>query len=108
MRTEVYWVDECPIGRLGLFARPRGGDWLKGEIEGWKQAGITRVVSLLEHAEVIDLDLGREGELCRGVGIEFDRFPIPDRGIPADRIVFADLIAALLNTIRTGGTVGIH
>jgi protein-tyrosine phosphatase len=108
MRTEIYWVHECPVGKLGLLARPRGGDWLNDEIEKWKQASISRVVSLLEHSEIVDLELDREGELCRAVGIDFDRFPIPDRGTPIDHAAFVRFIATIVENVRTGDTVGIH
>src|SRR5262245_44776441 len=108
MRTEVFWVTECPIGRLGLLARPRGGDWLKDEIEEWTKAGINRVVSLLEESEIIDLALEQEGELCQSLGLDFDRLPIPDRGTAIDRSKFSELVESVVRSIRGGEGVGIH
>jgi hypothetical protein len=33
---------------LAIMARPRAGDWLDGEIAGWRAQGIGVIVSLLE------------------------------------------------------------
>jgi protein-tyrosine phosphatase len=108
MRTEIHWVPECPVGKLALLARPRGGEWLRDEIGEWKQAGMSRVVSLLDDVEVFELDLEPEGEICRALGIEFDRFPIPDRGTPADRSAFFRLSGSLVQSLRESARVGIH
>ncbi len=48
MRPEIHWID-LPAGvRLAIMARPRAGDWLDGEIAGWRAEGIGVMVSLLE------------------------------------------------------------
>src|SRR5262245_57491468 len=102
MRTEVYWVVDCPIGRVALLAGPRGNDWLDGEIEEWKKAGINRVVSLLEVAEAIELGLDREAEDCRKFGLKFDQFAVPDRGTPISEAGFSDLIASVVGSMQSG------
>lgn len=82
MRASIYWIDH-PIGyRLGIMARPRAGEWLRDEVEAWRQEGVQTVLSLLEPEEVSDLELAAEGGLCCSAGIEFLAFPIPDRDIP--------------------------
>jgi hypothetical protein len=42
--------------------------------------GLTDVVSLLEDHEIRELELTREAELVRQAGLDFEKFPIPDRG----------------------------
>lgn len=44
-------------GRLSTMARPRGGDWLTGELGDLAIAGVDVVVSLLTDAEAAELDL---------------------------------------------------
>jgi hypothetical protein len=82
MRSKIYWIEAPTIGRLGIMARPRAGDWLEDEIAGWEAAGINSVVCLLEPDEANELGLGEEEEFCQRHGIEFISFPIPDRGLP--------------------------
>ena len=62
MATELHWVHGPWAGRLALAARPRGGDWLRDEILGWKRSGIDTVCSLLTKEEERDLDV-ESGEL---------------------------------------------
>jgi hypothetical protein len=68
--------------RLAIVGRPRSGDWLADEITDWKSAGLTDVVSLLEDHEIRDLELAEDAEIADRVGLTFERFPIPDRGVP--------------------------
>ena len=35
MTSDLYWVESPTPGRLAVFARPRGGDWLPDEVAGW-------------------------------------------------------------------------
>ena len=60
----MSWVPGPWPGKLGIVARPRGGDWLDEEARGWREAGLDVVVSLLEEAEAIELDL--RGERSEG------------------------------------------
>ena len=88
--------------------RPRAGDWLEDELRSWLRDGVTFVVSLLEHDEVMELDLTREPELARQFGIEFMSFPIPDRGIPASTELFRSLVQVIAEKLSAGAGVGIH
>jgi hypothetical protein len=63
-------------------ARPRAEDWLETEVAEWKTFDIDVVASLLGPAEVFELGLQREAEVCRSRGLDFISFPIPDRGVP--------------------------
>lgn len=97
-----------PEGRLAIVGRPRSGDWLSDEIMDWKSAGLTDIVSLLEDHEVRDLDLMREAEIAERVGLTFERFSIPDRGVPASFEAAHTLWNRLAETISAGRSVGIH
>ena len=84
MHSKLYWIDTTASLKLAIMARPRAGDWLEDEIAHWKQSGIETAISLLEPAEVSELQLDAEAALCSGHDIEFISFPIPDRGLPPD------------------------
>ena len=108
MRAEIYWIRGEWPGRLAVFPRPRGGDWLEDEIEAWATAGLQVIVSLLTEAEVADLELAQEAELCQAHGLEHIAFPIIDRSVPASREATRDLASRLANSLREGKKVGIH
>lgn len=96
------------MGRLAIMARPRSGDLLSDEIAGWKAAGISTVVCLLQRDEVEELDLGEEAELCRGHGMEFISFPIRDRGLPQTAGEAEILARQIALKLKNGTTVAIH
>jgi hypothetical protein len=108
MRSQVYWIDLPMAGRLAIMARPRADDWLDDEISGWRADGIDIVVSLLEPEEVRELGLQREAGLCRGQGMEFLSFPIPDRGVPESLREAVTLAQAMTAKIGEGRTVAVH
>jgi protein-tyrosine phosphatase len=105
--SRLFWIEFGGAGRLAIMARPRADDWLDAEVDAWKTSGIDVVVSLLEWQEVEGLGLQREAELCRLRGIDFDSFPIADRGVPAvdDAARMASVLAAGL---RDGRSIAIH
>jgi len=107
MTPELYWIP-VSAGRLAIMARPRAGEWLRDEIHAWREAGIERVVSLLEPAEVRDLELDDEARLCAAAGIEFISFPIRDRGVPSSVPVATTFVEALASSLQTGSSVAIH
>jgi protein-tyrosine phosphatase len=108
MGPKLYWIDVSPGGRLAISARPRGGDWLEDEIEGWRKAGVNVVVSLLTKAENDELDLASEASLARRKGIEFYSFPIEDRGVPKSSGSVEKLAEQLSGEIQEGKSVAIH
>ena len=75
----IFWVEGPWPAKLGTMARPRGGDWLEGEIQSWQRAGVAVVVSALMEDEVAELGLEQELALCSRFGVEFRSFPIADR-----------------------------
>jgi len=91
-----------------MAARPRGGDWLRGEIAGWKRARIDTVLSLLTRDEERDLDLRAEGSEAKAQGIEFISFPIPDRQVPGSESKLAQTLEQLDGALSSGKNVVIH
>jgi hypothetical protein len=104
----IYWIQHGPKPSLAIVARPRGEDWLYGDLLAIKSSGIDILVSLLEPDEAIDLGLGREGDLAQKAGMEFVSFPIVDRTTPENRQNFCKLISRLTEALRTGKHVGVH
>ena len=104
----LNWVRGIEPHRIALMPRPRGGEWLGEEVTAWRQAGIGFVLSLLEPAEVRELELGAERSLCTAEGIQFISFPIPDRGTPASEREFSVVLTQLHTELLSGNTVAIH
>jgi protein-tyrosine phosphatase len=82
MYTPIYWIDDNYPGRLGLMARPRGGDWLDDEMRALRHAGVDLLVSLLTETEQVTLDLLDEADACAASQIAFCSLPILDRQVP--------------------------
>lgn len=108
IKPDVYWLDGPWAGRLAILARPRGEDWLEDEVEGWKQAGVDVVVSLLTKDEEAELGLKDEGELVQRGGLMFINFPIPDYSVPPSKQATRLLVAELKDRLSRGNKVGIH
>ena len=108
MTADIYWIESVPHGRLAILGRPRSGDWLSDEIGDWKAAGLTDVVSLLEAHETRDLDLVSEATIAERMGLTFENFPIPDRGVPASLEAAQALWTRLAAKIAEGRSVGVH
>jgi protein-tyrosine phosphatase len=106
--SRLHWIDAGLSGRLAIMARPRAGDWLRDEIDGWSAAGVGRVVCLLEPEEVKELELDREPALCPAAGIAFVSFPILDRGLPASRKSALLLAQSIATAVAQGRSVAVH
>lgn len=88
--------------------RPRGGDWLEDEIRSLKSSGVEAVVSLLERAEIEELDIVEEQALCESNGISFLSFPIPDRNVPPSGRGALDFAGSILHLLQSGKSVVVH
>lgn len=106
--SRLHWIEIRAAGRIAIMARPRADEWLKMEVNEWKNSGVDVVVSLLEHEEVSDLGLQCEAELCRSGGIDFISFPIPDRGLPESRREASQIAQLLAAGMRDGRSIAIH
>lgn len=105
---DFYPIREFDGLSLAIMPRPRAGDWLEDEIGQWQREGLHTVVSLLEPAEIAELELGRESGLCASRDIEFLSFPIPDRGVPESAAAFDSFLVPLVARLRAGASVGVH
>ncbi len=108
MQKEVYWINGSWPGKLAVGPRPRGGDWLKDDIAGWKRANVDAVLSLLTPAEERDLDLGEEAGAVRAQGMSFTAFPIPDRQIPKSELKLAEILEGVTRDLSAGKNVLVH
>ncbi len=108
MRAEVSWIEAPWEGRLAILPRPRGGDWLEGEVREWRLAGVDVIVSLLTSDETAELDLAQEARFCRENGIQYLSFPIMDRGVPTSRRATLEFAKKLEILLAAGKVVAIH
>jgi protein-tyrosine phosphatase len=108
MRTEIHWIPGKFPGKIGIMARPRGGEWLTDEIRSACKAGAKMVVSLLEAHEVKEFELDAEEALCLQNSLDFISIPIPDRGVPRGRPEMVHLVDRLKRSVGDGHNVVIH
>jgi protein-tyrosine phosphatase len=108
LQPDVYWVRELQGVRLALMPRPRGGDYLADEIDGWSRLGVETVVSLLEQHEIRELDLAAEESLCLAANLQFISFGVPDRGVPSNSANVSKLLTPLEAQLRSGHSVAVH
>jgi protein-tyrosine phosphatase len=107
-QPSIYWVNDIAPYRVALMPRPRGGEWLSEEIDAWRDANISLVVSLLESHEVRELELKSEPLLCGENKIEFISFPIVDRGVPSSSKDISTMLMQVHSAITQGKAVAIH
>lgn len=108
MIPDIYKIICIGDGFLAIMARPRSGDWLEDEVAELKTLGVTAVLSLLEIEEERELGLQDEGALCVRMGMTFDRFPIPDRGVPDSHAVVRAIGMQYFEAMSAGQGVVIH
>ena|SRR5579863_705077 len=108
MNPDLFWIPGPWRGRMAVATRPRGGDWLEDEANGWRRAGLNVVVSLLEAEEAAQLQLTSESDIARPKGIQLISFPIPDRGVPASMPAALGLLRSLAEALEKGKNVAIH
>lgn len=108
MRAELYTVAHGGPGHLSVLARPRGGEWLPDEVQGWLTAGVDVVVSLLTPSECEELELTEEAALCRRAGMTFIAFPLADRSVPVPESGADPLVAELVGLLTAGAHVAMH
>lgn len=106
--TPIHWVVGIEPHRIGLMARPRGGEQLVEEVDAWKAARVDVVVSLLESGEARDLELADESAACARRGIAFRSLAIADRGTPPSRRDFVALIDDLEGDLKACRSIAIH
>jgi protein-tyrosine phosphatase len=107
MKVRPYWIPTA-VGRLAILPRPRPHEWLADEVRGWAELGFGVAVSLLADDEITELGVAEEQQACQRAGIDFVRFPVPDRGVPASGGAWTVLVDGLATQLRRDRTVGIH
>jgi protein-tyrosine phosphatase len=108
MRAEIYWVTELYSARLATMPKPRGGDWLEGEIVSLREMGVDVLVSMLTDEEVVEVSLADEALHCANNHIEFLRFPIPDHTAPPLNEKTIGFIRELWERLAAGKNIAIH
>lgn len=108
MSHRIYWVKTLPPGRLAVMARPRGNDWLAGDVATVRQSGVDVVVSMLEPHEAGRLGLAEEGRHCLAAGMEFVSLPIEDHNVPASIEAAHEVVAHVSNRLAAGKAVAAH
>jgi protein-tyrosine phosphatase len=103
-----FWVETGNKARLAIVPRPRGDDWLEGEVSQMKRAGVDVLVSMLQSNEAAELGLSAEAQLCEAAGITFRSFPIPDRETPPSAASFAKFVEELRTEVHAGRSVAVH
>jgi protein-tyrosine phosphatase len=108
MSPDLFWIPGPWQGKLAVATRPRGGDWLEGEANGWKRAGLDVIVSLLENDEAAQLELDREKDVAELNGLRFVWFPIPDRGVPGSNLDAVRILNEIAKALDEGNNVAVH
>lgn len=108
MKPTIYWIENSGAGRLAIVAKPQGDDALESEIQGWREAGIDVVVSMLTETDNLYLGLSSEAELCRSNGLHFISFPIEDCGVPESQETTLQLVQELDHLLSSGKSIGFH
>lgn len=108
MKPNIYSIPGPWAGKLAILGRPRGGDWLADEVNGWRDAGVQVVVSLLSEDEELELGLRDETLQVEANGLSFISFPINDYDVPASETAVRQLVNDLDELLDQGKSVGIH
>ena len=108
MWTVLYWVEGPWPGKLAVAARPRGGDWLADEVAGWRDAGVSTVLSLLTPDEERELALKEEAREVQRAGMKFVSLPIEDRQTPRSEPEVVVALEKLDTDLAAGKNVVIH
>jgi len=108
MINGIFWVEGPWTGRLGVAARPRGGDWLQNEIGSWRRDGIDTIVSLLTPEEEKEFLLEEEISQARAQGMKFISVPVQDRQVPDSEAQIEAVVHELDGALSAGKNVLIH
>lgn len=107
MKTEVFEVDWPGTGRLGMMARPYGGERLDGALKALRSKGVDLLVDALTEEDRERLDLREEPRAAREAGLDYLSFPITDFGVPGEKDL-KGLAAKLAKECEDGRFVVAH
>ncbi len=104
----LFVVERLSGAFLAVMPRPVPGEWLEDSLQRLKEAGVRRVVSLLEEPEAEMMGLRDECVICGNLGMDFVSFPIKDRSVPSDMEGFKRFTEDLYLSLREGGSLAVH
>jgi len=103
--------DIFPVSRIGkgqLLAMPMPApDDLQATMASLRHQGIGKLVCLLETTESQNLALQQEQTICEHTGLCFERFAIPDFGVPNSADLYK-LVMRLTGEIQSGQNIVVH
>ena len=105
--ARLFWVEGFPDVRIAVAERPRGGDWLDGEMHAFRAAGLDILVSALQPLEERETWLEREGEAATAAGIEFLSFPIGNMLTPVMSEALP-VLQELAADLKAGRSIAAH
>ena len=108
MKPQIYKVCALGSGWLSAMAKPVAGEWIDDEFAAIADAGIKKVVSLLEPHEAYELGLEDEETICERHGMQFGNFPVADRSIPDSAHGFVSFIRQIHADIASGVDTVVH
>ena len=106
--ADIFWIGGDPPPGMAIVTRPRGTDWLAGEMRYLKRGGIETLVSLLEPFEAEWLGLKDEPAEAESAGLTFLSFPIRDTCVPGNVAEFRIFVSGLASRLRLGECIGVH
>jgi len=106
MKPKPFHIQTFNNGSLSAMAMPDAAT-LETDLQTLKNVGINKILCLLEEAESQQLGLQDQQALTEKNGMEFQRFPIPDYGVP-DFLDLQILITQLRKDLDTGNHVLVH
>ena len=105
--ARLFWVEGFPDIRVAVAERPRGGDWLDGEMRAFRAEGLDILVSALQPLEERETWLERETEAAAAAGLEFVPLPIGNMLVPAASQAIP-VLERLVAELRAGRSVAAH
>ena len=108
MPSKIFSVSANGDTKIGVMARPPGGDRLRDEIRAISEDGYSVVVSLLTDPEQIELELVDEGRHCEELGVKFVRLPIEDMRVPPLDGPTLEVLDALRQLHSAGNWIAVH
>jgi len=108
MKPDIYHVQNIGEGSLSVMAKPVSGEWIEDEFKNIANAGIHRIVSLLERAKSYEVGLSNEKILTKKNGMEFINYPIKDKELRESLNEYIELVNRLYQGIESGINTVIH
>jgi|TARA_Y100000296_G_scaffold54404_1_gene62382 protein-tyrosine phosphatase len=106
IKPDIYEVSSVGRGCLYVMPRPRS-QYLREEVEYFRNVGVGVVISHLEATEEEELGLTKEREILDEFGVEFVSYPIRDRSLPDVRD-FKAFVKRIYQKLLNGENVAIH